>query len=251
MMRRIFFLRLTSGLTMSTETDLALYIANHVPARTTLYLGTNKRVKGMPGRVASPSWPMMGIVRPANGHYFGPKSSGSRCEVTADRSVKFNFTTADGRCGLSRGAKMCVELLRAGLDFLPTLGAPLRIEDLFSEANGFRSDLDEFIVSDKFDGLFQGHVPRRNQTNGLVGGGRAHIGLLLFFGDVDVHIVFARIFADDHSFIDFDRGADEHLAAFLNSPDGVGGRNAGTIANQCASKAHGHVSGIFGPTLEQ
>ena len=45
----------------------------------------------------------------------------------------------------------------------------------------------------------------RNQANRFVRARRAHVGLLLFLGDVHVHVGFARIFADDHAFVHFDR----------------------------------------------
>src|SRR5271163_3284340 len=112
--------------------------------------------------------------------------------------------------------------VNAGADFLPALGALLGIENFLTDADQFQSDLDVFIVGDELDGFFQSHVARRDQSDGFVGGRRTHVGLLFFLGDVDVHVVFARIFADDHSFVDFNARPDKHFAALLYSPDGVG-----------------------------
>ncbi len=121
--------------------------------------------------------------------------------------------------------------LHAGADFLPTLGTLLGVQNFLAQAYGFRRDFDEFVIGDKFDGFFEGQFARRHQAYGFIGAGRAHVRLFLFFGDVDVHVVFARIFTDDHSFVHFQARAHEHFAALLNAPHGVGGGNAGAVTH--------------------
>src|SRR6266436_4178943 len=56
----------------------------------------------------------------------------------------------------------------------------------------------EFVVGNKFDGLLEAQFAVRNQADRLVGAGRAHVGLLLFLGHVDVHVLLARVFAHNH-----------------------------------------------------
>jgi hypothetical protein len=43
----------------------------------------------------------------------------------------------------------------AGADFLPAAGATVGLQNLFSEADGFGGDFDEFVVGDEFDGLLE------------------------------------------------------------------------------------------------
>src|SRR5229473_1695830 len=90
----------------------------------------------------------------------------------------------------------------------------------------------------------------RDEANGFVGAGGAHVGLLLFFGDIDVHVLFAGIFAEDHAFVDVDGGADEELAALLDIPQRKRGGDAGTVGDERARGAQGHFSGIVHPAVK-
>src|SRR6202030_1646717 len=138
----------------------------------------------------------------------------------------------------------------AGLDFLPALGALLGVENFFAETDRFRRHFDVFIVGDEFDGFFKRHFARRDQANGFVSGGRAHVRLLFFFGDVHRHVFFAGVFAEDHAFVNFNPGTDEHFAAFLNPPDRVSDGNAGAISYESTRRTHGHIAGIISPAFE-
>src|SRR3984957_445695 len=197
------------------------------------------------GRATGLSWPLMGIARPASGHSYHNRRQNGSCQRIRSGSPQCSnvgwgfqgcfslnnkrdwWEKSPGTRSRSRVMKISRTsgLFDAGFDLLPALRAALGIEHFLAQANRFRGDLHEFVVSDKFDRLLERHVAGRNQTNGFVRGGRTHIGLFLFFGDVDVHVVFARVLADDHAFVDFDRGSYEHIAALLNAPDGVGGRH--------------------------
>ena len=64
-----------------------------------------------------------------------------------------------------------------------------------------------------------------NQSDGFVGGRGAHVGQLLFSHDVDVEVGIARVFADDHAFVNFGARTDENLAALLKFPKRVAGRS--------------------------
>src|SRR5260370_37568757 len=106
----------------------------------------------------------------------------------------------------------------AGADFLPAAWALVGLQNFLAQANRFRRDFHELVVGNKFKGLFETQFAVRNQTNSLVRAGRAHIGLLLFFRDVDVHVLFARILSDDHAFVHFDGRPDEQFAPLLDIP---------------------------------
>src|ERR1700730_2206946 len=89
-----------------------------------------------------------------------------------------------------------------------------------------------------------------NQANGFVGAGRAHVGLLFFFGDVDVHVLLAGVFAEDHAFVDLDSGADEELTAFLNIPQSKRGGDAGAVGDKRSRGAQRHFAGVVHPAIE-
>ncbi len=74
--------------------------------------------------------------------------------------------------------------------------------------------------------------------------------MLFFLRDIDVHVLLAGIFAEDHAFIDLDGRADEELAALLNIPQRERGRNSGTVRDERASGAQGHFAGIIHPAIE-
>ena len=76
--------------------------------------------------------------------------------------------------------------------------------------------------------------------------------LVCFFSlsDVYVHVVFARVFAEDHAFVNFDARPDEHFAALLNSPQRVGDGDARTVRDERAGGTHGHVADVVRPAFE-
>src|SRR5579859_3390409 len=137
-----------------------------------------------------------------------------------------------------------------GADFLPAAGAFAELQNLFAQADGFGRDFDELVVGDEFDGLFEAEFAMGNEANGFVGGRGAHVGELLFARDVDFHVLLARIFADDHAFVDVHGGTDEEFTAFLQTPERVGGADAGTVGDERAGGTERHVSAVVNPTLE-
>src|SRR5581483_10866138 len=80
--------------------------------------------------------------------------------------------------------------------------------------------------------------------------GGAHVREFFFLGDVDVHILLAGIFADDHALVDIRGGTDEEFAALLQTPEGVGGGNAGAVRNKSAGGAQGHFAAVFDPAIK-
>ena len=76
---------------------------------------------------------------------------------------------------------------------LPGFGATVGGKDFLPQPDGLRRDLDVFIVGDEVESLIEAERAVRNKADGLIGHRGAHVGLLLFLGDVDVDIVGARI----------------------------------------------------------
>src|SRR6266576_3435647 len=148
-----------------------------------------------------------------------------------------------------RGELLCG--FGVGADLLPAARALLWIENFFAETDGFRRDLDELVVRDEFDGLLEAQLAVRQQSNGLVGARRAHVGLFFFFRDVYVHVRVARVFSHDHAFIHFLDGADEQLAALLYIPQRERSRESRAIGHQRAGRPRSHFAAIFGPALKQ
>jgi len=93
--------------------------------------------------------------------------------------------------------------------------ALIRLQNFLPEAQRFRGDFDEFVVGDKFDGLFEVQLLKRDEANSFIGGRGAHVGELFLADNIDVEIRVFGVFADDHALVDFDAGADEQLSTFL------------------------------------
>ena len=64
-----------------------------------------------------------------------------------------------------------------------------------------------------------------------VGGRLAHVGELLFLGDVDVHVVGARVLTDDHAFVHLLRRLDEERHALLQRDDRERRDHAGAVGD--------------------
>ena len=99
-------------------------------------------------------------------------------------------------------------------------------QELLADADGFRRDLDQFVIVDELKRELQRDADRRHEHDGFVGARGPHIGQLLALERVDQHVVVARIDADHHAFIDLGAVADEELAALLDVPEGEGERLA-------------------------
>src|SRR5208337_4154582 len=89
-----------------------------------------------------------------------------------------------------------------------------------------------------------------DEANRFISRGRAHVGELLLFGDIDFHVLFAGIFADDHAFVNLDDRADEEFAAFLKPPERISRGNTKTIGDESAGGAESHVAAVFHPAFK-
>src|SRR5215813_5887702 len=90
----------------------------------------------------------------------------------------------------------------------------------------------------------------RNEANGFVGRRRTHVGEFLLAGDIDVHILFAGIFADDHAFVDVERRADEKFTAFLDAPKCVSGADASAVSDERARGTQRHFAAVIDPAFK-
>ena len=67
----------------------------------------------------------------------------------------------------------------------PQLGIQLFLTD----SQRFRSYLQQFILVDKVQSLFQGQDLRRRQTQRLIGGGRTGVGQMLRLADIQLDVL--------------------------------------------------------------
>ena len=90
----------------------------------------------------------------------------------------------------------------------------------------------------------------RNQADGFIRAGRAHVRQFLFARDVHFHVLFAGIFADDHAFVNVDGRSHKKFAALLNIPKRISSGNPGAIGDQGAGGTQGHFAAVFDPVIE-
>src|SRR5260370_19166194 len=78
---------------------------------------------------------------------------------------------------------------------------PVRSKNLFPQPQRFRRDLNEFVVLDELNCLFQAEGLVRNQPDGFIGGLSAHIVEVFFSPPVYIHHNPPRRFSRHHSFL--------------------------------------------------
>src|SRR5882672_5938023 len=88
---------------------------------------------------------------------------------------------------------------RSGHRFLGLYGplAVVGVEELLAQPDRLRGHLDQLVVLDIGQRLFQRHLDRRGQAHRLVLRGGADVGELLALEDVDLEVVVAGVLADD------------------------------------------------------
>ena len=111
-----------------------------------------------------------------------------------------------------------------------------------AQAHCLGRHLDQFVLIDIGDGLFQRHDARRGEAHGLVLAGGADVGQLLALDRVDVEVIPAAVLADDHALIGLFARAHEHDAAILEVPQGEGGGFAVRVGEQHALEAAGDLA---------
>jgi hypothetical protein len=106
------------------------------------------------------------------------------------------------------------------------------LQNLLAQTQALRRHFHQLVFGDEFNRLFQVHHPVRNQAQGFIGTGSAHVGQLLLADNIHVQIVVAGVLADNHAFVDFNSGANQQNAAILQAMQRVGGGDALTVADQ-------------------
>src|ERR1700733_12810835 len=111
-------------------------------------------------------------------------------------------------------------------------GAAIGLQDLLAHAEGLRGHLDELVVGDELDALLEGELLVGHEADGGVRARGAHVRELLFTNAVDVEIVVARVFADDHALVDFNTVGDEEDTAVLEAFERVGSGGALSVGDE-------------------
>src|SRR5499427_6218315 len=125
------------------------------------------------------------------------------------------------------------------------------LQNFLAEAERFRRDLDEFVVGDELNCLFQVQRLEWNEANSFVGGGGAHVGQLLFADGVDVEVGVFGVFADDHAFVEIDAGAYEKFSALLQAPKGIRRGGTRTVSDERSGQTMGNFALPFGVSVEK
>src|SRR6478735_4039049 len=129
--------------------------------------------------------------------------SSSGCACTATRPPEERLTQRSGALGAGRDAR-----------------ALRLVEHDLADAHDLGRHLDALVLAGELEGLLQREVARRDEVLEVVGGGRAHVRELLLLGDVHVHVLVARVLADDLPLVHLLRGLDEERAALLQVDHG-------------------------------
>ena len=103
-------------------------------------------------------------------------------------------------------------------------------------------DLDQFVVVDEFQRLFEAQADRRHQDDVLVRARGAHVGELLALHRVYHQVVVARVDADDHALVQLFARADEHAATVLQIENCVGHAGAEAVGDQHAVHTAGNLA---------
>src|SRR5205823_6522534 len=91
----------------------------------------------------------------------------------------------------------------------------VRVEEAFPQTDRGRRQLDELVAGDELERLLERYLTGRDEPDRIVLHRGADVRLLLLACRVDVHVVRARVLADDHALVDLGPRTDEHLASFL------------------------------------
>src|SRR5437879_13762289 len=103
----------------------------------------------------------------------------------------------------------------SGVGAFTRFAALVGVEYPRARAEGYWRHLDQLIGLDEIERLLEAQFDRRREPHGDIRGGRADVALLLLFGDVEGHVLGARVHADDHAFVHSGLRLDEGLRALL------------------------------------
>ena len=88
----------------------------------------------------------------------------------------------------------------------------MRIQIPFAQADGLGCHLDQLIIINIGNGLFQRHLNRRGQPDRIIGSRRADIGELFALKRVYLKVIISAMFSDNHALINRHLRADKHTA---------------------------------------
>ena len=108
------------------------------------------------------------------------------------------------------------------------------LEEFLAHADREGRDLDQLVVIDEFERLFQREADWRRQNDVFVRAGCADIGELLGFERIHDQVIAARVDADDHAFVDLFTVADHELAALLQVEQRIAQRFALAVGDHHA-----------------
>src|SRR5215210_5337575 len=176
-----------------------------------------------------------------------PRSFSSSCDSSQPGRTEAETRSVDAanhahvviltRCGQLRGSGYRSRLVRTDAPdvcvCMRLLTHP-RFQDLLAQPDGFRGDLDQLVLADVLQGVFEGHLAHGRQVEGVVGAGGAHVGELLVLAHVDVQVVLATVLAHDHADVHLGCRRDEEAAALLKFPDRVREGTSGLRCHQAA-----------------
>src|SRR6185312_5383948 len=150
-------------------------------------------------------------------------------------------TRVPTRTGMTR----LPELLGAGTG-AGGLAALAGVQDHLADADGFRGDFDAFVLAGELQRLLQREGPRRGEVLERIGRGGTHVGELLLLRDVYVHVIGARVLADDHALVDLGGRLNEEAPAFLEVDHRERRHHARTVSDH---RTVGAVLDVAGPRL--
>src|SRR3954449_7005705 len=136
---------------------------------------------------------------------------------------------------------------------LPRLALALvRIEEPLSYPYRLRRDLDQLVVLDVGDRLFQAHSARRGQADAFVLRARgAEVGELLGLEGIDLEVLGLGVLADDHALVEHLPGGDEQHAAVFERAQRIGDRWPLLHRDQHAVLAAGNRALVRAVAFEQ
>src|SRR5690606_70017 len=158
---------------------------------------------------------MQSAVFPAKGEL--SRGQSARESIPLRKTGKIVIPTFAKTFAFCKAARVLSPRLALALD---------RIEMTLAEPDVVRSDLDQFIISDVGDRLLEGETDRRRQHHCFVLPGGADVRELLALHRIDVEVVVAGMFADDHAAVDLLASADEEPAPILEVEDRIGHSHA-------------------------
>src|SRR5206468_1990847 len=122
------------------------------------------------------------------------------------------------------------------------LEAAAAAEGLLAQAQRLRGDLEKLVLADPLEALLEIHDARWGQAHALVRGGGAHVGQLLFLGDVDVEIAVPAVLPHDLPLVHRLAWPHEEHPTRLEMVDGVGGGASSAVRDEGAVGAMGNVA---------